>query len=170
MIVKFVSHYTLPFIKNNIPTYFGKAKLLGKRRWQSLCKIEILWILASWHLLGFSRCVRGPSQYTEIIAELIARACLLGLAVLEYCERAPIWPFFRQGLLLNLARLLSPAGCLLVLNSRMTRRSDGEEEVALVDVANAAASSLFSPNMWVRRPSRTPRADHNEDGQSNRDR
>jgi hypothetical protein len=41
----------------------------------------------------------------------------------------------------------------------MTRKSDGEEEVALVDVDNAAASSLFSPNMWVRRPSRTPRAD-----------
>ena len=49
---------------------------------------------------------------------------------------------------------------ILCINVRMARRSDGEEEVALVDVANAAASSLFSPNMWVRRPSRTPGAYH----------
>ena len=39
-----------------------------------------------------------------------------------------------------------------------TRRSDGEEDVALVDVDNAAATSLFSPNMWVRRPARDPRS------------
>ncbi|KAG7671838.1 hypothetical protein Ndes2526B_g07251 [Nannochloris sp. 'desiccata'] len=52
----------------------------------------------------------------------------------------------------------------------MTRRSDGEEEVALVDVANAAASSLFSPNMWVCRPSRTPRAYRMDEGEPNTER
>jgi hypothetical protein len=52
----------------------------------------------------------------------------------------------------------------------MTRRSDGEEEVALVDVSNAAASSLFSPNMWVRRPSRTPKADHMYEEEPNNER
>lgn len=41
----------------------------------------------------------------------------------------------------------------------MARRSDGEEEVALlVNVSSAAATSLFSPTMWVRRPSRDLRA------------
>jgi len=52
----------------------------------------------------------------------------------------------------------------------MARRSDGEEDVALVDVANAAASSLFSPNMWVRRPSRTPGAYHTEEGEPSKER
>lgn len=50
----------------------------------------------------------------------------------------------------------------------MARKSDGEEEVALVDVANAAATSLFSPNMWVRRPaSRTPRPDADDAAERN---
>jgi len=35
-----------------------------------------------------------------------------------------------------------------------TKKGDTEEDVALVDVDNAAAASMFSPNMWVRRPSR----------------
>lgn len=33
------------------------------------------------------------------------------------------------------------------------KRIDVEEDVALVDVDNAAAASLFSPTMWVRKPS-----------------
>ena len=49
----------------------------------------------------------------------------------------------------------------------MARRSDGEEEVALVNVANAAATSLFSPNMWVRRPSRVLRPDPNDAAELN---
>jgi hypothetical protein len=37
-----------------------------------------------------------------------------------------------------------------------SRRADTDEEV-LVDVNNAATASLFSPNMWVHRPSRVDR-------------
>lgn len=54
-----------------------------------------------------------------------------------------------------------------IFNNSMARKSDGEEDIAMVEVTNAAASSLFSPNMWVRKPFRTPRRDHMDTARQN---
>ncbi len=68
------------------------------------------------------------------------------------------------------ANLFSPHSIAAITNIfsfSMARKSDGEEDIAMVEVTNAAASSMFSPNMWVRKPFRTPRRDHIDTARQN---